>query len=43
MTRWLKGSLILLASLAVLATGLVAQGTAQARNGPKLILQITAD
>ncbi len=43
MTRCLKGSLILFAALAILATGLVAQGTAQERNKPKLILQITVD
>ena len=43
MTGWLKGSVLLLAALAILATGFVAQGTAQARNGPKLILQITVD
>ena len=42
-TRCLKGSLILLAALAILATGFVAQGTAQERNQPKLILQITVD
>ncbi len=43
MTGWLKGSLILLAVLAILATGFVAQGTAQERNEPRLILRITAD
>ena len=43
MTRCLKGSLILLATLAILETGFVAQGTAQERNEPKLILQITVD
>ncbi len=41
MTRCLKGSLILLAALATIATGFVAQGTAQERNEPKLILHIT--
>ncbi len=39
----LKGSLILLAALAILATGFVAQGTAQERNKPQLVLQITVD
>ena len=39
MTRYLK----LLAALAILATGFVAQGTAQERYEPKLILQITVD
>ncbi len=43
MTRCLRWSLILLAALAILATGFVAQGTAQERNEPKLILQITVD
>jgi predicted AlkP superfamily pyrophosphatase or phosphodiesterase len=33
----------LLAALAILATGLVAQGAAQERSEPKLILQITVD
>jgi predicted AlkP superfamily pyrophosphatase or phosphodiesterase len=33
----------LLAALAILATGFVAQGSAQERNEPKLILQITVD
>ena len=43
MTRCPKGFLILLAALAILATGFVAHGTAQERNKPKLILQITVD
>jgi predicted AlkP superfamily pyrophosphatase or phosphodiesterase len=43
MTRCLKGSLKLLAALAILATGFVARGSAQERNEPKLILQITVD
>jgi len=43
MTRCLRGSLILLAMLAILATGFVAQGAAQKRSEPKLILQITVD
>ncbi len=43
MTRCLKGSLVLLAVLAILATGFVAKGTAQERNKPKLVLQITVD
>ena len=33
----------MLAALVILATGFVAQGTAQERNEPKLILQITVD
>ena len=43
MTRCLKGSLILLGALAILATGFVEQATAQERKLPKLILQITVD
>jgi hypothetical protein len=43
MTRCLRGLLILLAAQAILATGFVAQGTAQERYEPKLILQITVD
>lgn len=43
MTRCLKGSLILLAALAIFTTGFVAKGTAQERNKPRLILQITVD
>jgi hypothetical protein len=43
MTKCLKGSSILLGALAIFATGFVAQGTAQERNEPKLILQITVD
>ncbi len=43
MTRCLRGPLILLAVPAILATGFVAQGTAQERNEPRLILQITVD
>ena len=43
MARCLKGLLILLAALAILATGIVAQGIAKERNKPKLILQITVD
>jgi predicted AlkP superfamily pyrophosphatase or phosphodiesterase len=41
--RCLKGSLVLLAAMAIYAIGFVAQGTAQERNQPKLILQITVD
>jgi predicted AlkP superfamily pyrophosphatase or phosphodiesterase len=41
--RCLRGLLILLAAQAILATGFVAQGTAQERYEPKLILQITVD
>jgi hypothetical protein len=40
MIRCLRGLLILLAAQAILATGFVAQGTAQERYEPKLILQI---
>jgi predicted AlkP superfamily pyrophosphatase or phosphodiesterase len=43
MPRCLKGFLILLAALAILATDFVAKGTAQERNKPKLVLQITVD
>ena len=41
--KCLKASLILLAALAILTGGFVAQGTAQQRVEPKLILQITVD
>ncbi len=41
MTRCLRGSLILLAVLAILAAGFVAQGAAQESAELKLILQIT--
>ncbi len=40
---FLKGPLLLLAALALLATSFVAKGTAQERNKPRLILQITVD
>ena len=43
MTKCLTRPLILLAALAILTTGFVAQGNAQERNEPKLILQITVD
>ncbi len=43
MTRCLSGSKTFLAALAVLATGFVAHGSAQALNSPRLILQITVD
>ncbi len=43
MTKCLRGSLILLAALAIHATDFVAQGAAQERNEPRLILQITVD
>ena len=43
MTRCSRGPLILLAALAIFATGFVAQGTAQERSEPKLILQVTVD
>ncbi len=43
MPRCLNGSLVLLAALATFATGSFTQGSAQERNEPKLILQITVD
>lgn len=43
MTKCLKGLLIMIAALAILATGFVAKGTAQERSMPRLILQITVD
>ena len=43
MTSSVKGSLILLAALAILATGFVAEGNSQALKSPRLILQITVD
>ena len=42
-TKCLKGPSMWLAALAVLATGFVADATAQERSKPKLILQITVD
>jgi len=43
MIRCLKGSLLLLTVLATLAIGSITSGSAQAREKPRLILQITVD
>jgi predicted AlkP superfamily pyrophosphatase or phosphodiesterase len=43
MTRFLKGSFVVIAALVIHSTGFVATGAAREHNKPRLILQITVD